>query len=238
MEGHIYSVLIDETVSEKQAFGYKLAFPTLALLISGGHTELVLVKSWREYELLGQTRDDAVGEAFDKTARVLGLPYPGGPQVSKLAKQARDNDLKLEASLPRPMINSNNLDFSFSGLKTAVLYYEKEHRPLDEDHKKMLAREIEDSICEVLVSKTRRALSETGVRTLIIGGGVIANEHLRKEFEDMISKESPSVTLMIPSKLLSTDNAVMIGIASYFRFLSGEVKERVVAQGNLKLGAL
>lgn len=236
MEGHIYSVLVDEVIFKEKTPINELSFPALALLISGGHTELVLVKDWGEYELLGQTRDDAVGEAFDKTARVLGLPYPGGPQISKLDRQARDEGLKLDTSMPRPMIHSGDLDFSFSGLKTAVLYYEKEHGPLSNDDKKKLAREVEEAISEVLTSKTRQALLQSKARTLIIGGGVINDRYLQSEFKKMIKEEFPHIKLLLPTAKLSTDNAIMIGMAGYFKILEkGLNSETLTAQGALRL---
>ncbi len=205
MEGHIVSVLTENN---------DVTFPAVALLVSGGHTELQLVRDWGSYELLGQTRDDAVGEAFDKVARLLNLPYPGGPEISRLAAEARASSLKAPFSLPRPMLHSDDYDFSYAGLKTAVLYKAKELGTLSETQKKEVAREFEDAAIEVLIEKTKKALSATDARTLIVGGGVIANAYLRNELTAMLS-EFPDVHLLLPTRELSTDNAVMIGIAGY-----------------------
>ena len=179
MEGHIASILIgnqDKRVVE---------FPALALLISGGHTEIVEIENWGKYFVIGETRDDAVGEAFDKVARMLELPYPGGPEISKIAEQARAENLPHTAKLPRPMIHSNDLSFSFSGLKTAVLYYIRDNfinnnKTLVTTDKADIAREFEDAVVDVLEIKTERALEKTGAKTLIIAGGVIANKKFRK----------------------------------------------------------
>ncbi len=239
MEGHICSVLTENKKAE---------FPILALLISGGHTELVLAEAWKKYTVLGQTRDDAVGEAFDKVARILGLPYPGGPEISKLAEQERKQALghsmsKLEMptlwKLPRPMLHSNNFDFSCAGLKTAVLYMVQKigQENLTEKIKAEIAREFEDAITEVLITKTKTALEKFLPQTLIIGGGVIANKHIRESFQKMIEQDFPETKLLIPEISLATDNAVMIGMAGYITFLadkkSAEVNQPIKAQGNL-----
>lgn len=226
MEGHIYSVLVD---TEEES---KLKFPALSLLISGGHTELVLVKDWRDFEILGRTRDDAVGEAFDKTARLMGLSYPGGPEVSKLAESARSRDGS-PVLFPRPMIDSGDLDFSFSGLKTAVRQYIENNSPLDENHKEEIALGIEKAIADVLVSKTKSALKEGGAQTLIVAGGVIANSFLRENFKDLAHELK--INIAIPTRSLSTDNAVMIAIASYFKYLDSGGDADIIAEGNLKL---
>lgn len=183
MEGHMLSVL----VQKNKTFSYKkdtLKFPMLSLLVSGGHTELVLVKEFGKYKVIGATRDDACGEAFDKVARMLGLPYPGGPEISKLAKTERKKNSGLmelsEVTLPRPMIHSKDFDFSFSGLKTAVLYYIRDYGPLTEKMKNEIAREFEDAVVDVLVSKTLKAVKTYKIKTLIVGGGVSANTYLQK----------------------------------------------------------
>lgn len=243
MEGHIASVLLktDAVESEKTKVNSQIQFPAVALLISGGHTELVEVSGWGKYKIVGQTKDDAVGEAFDKVARMLGLPYPGGPQISKLAEKARKENLPKTCVLPRPMINSKDLNFSFSGLKTAVLYYIRDHisGPLSEDQKMDLAREFEDSVIEVLISKTRRAIDNTGARTLIIGGGVIANARLRETFVGL-ETEYGSLEVKVPSKDMATDNAVMIACVAYINHLvDSDIKKdlsSISAKGNLRLG--
>jgi N6-L-threonylcarbamoyladenine synthase len=225
MEGHMFSPLSDPK--------NKVTFPSLALLISGGHTELVLMKDWFKYETLGETQDDAVGEAFDKVARMMGLPYPGGPEISKIAEEKRSGEFEKEFNLPKPMINSPNCHFSFSGLKTAVLYRLKD-LDLDEKTKAQMAREFEDTVVDILIHKTKKALGD--VKTLIIGGGVIANSEIRKAFKKLA--EEKNINLLIPEMSLTTDNAVMIGIAGYFRALEnpkGSGPERITANGNLRL---
>jgi N6-L-threonylcarbamoyladenine synthase len=242
MEGHIFVSLFD---------GKKLAaviFPALALLISGGHTELVLMERWNEYMLVGQTRDDAVGEAFDKVARMLGLPYPGGSQVSKLAEAARREGLKPSMTLPRPMLTADNYDFSFSGLKTAVLYFlkkyigenaqtENESQKIPLDIQKEVALEFENAVAEVLIAKTQRAIDEHSVQTLILGGGVSANTHIRRAFTTLFFTEYPERTLYLPDPKLTTDNAVMIALAAHARASFGEKVDAVdiIADGNLSL---
>lgn len=236
MEGHIAAAVFEEAEKNIRTLS-PLAFPALALLISGGHTELVLVSDWHSYKILGRTRDDAVGEAFDKVARILGLPYPGGPEISKLADKARARGGKLLATLPRPMIKSDDFDFSFSGLKTAVLYMAKEIKVLTDEMKENIAREFEDAAAEVLVSKTRRAAIKFGAKSLIVGGGVIANKHIRQELETL-PKEIEGLTLYKSSMDLSTDNALMIALAAYLRLLFKNDKafdKNFGARGNLSL---
>jgi N6-L-threonylcarbamoyladenine synthase len=236
MEGHIVSPLLKEATN--------IEFPALALLISGGHTELVLINNWHEYKVIGKTRDDAVGEAFDKVARLLHLPYPGGPQISLLAEQARKEKLPREFKLPRPMLRTKDYDFSFSGIKTAVLYTLKDiNQDMDDmpeslDRiRKDLAREFENAVTEVLVEKTRKALDEYNIKTLILGGGVIANTHIRAAFEILV-KDYSETKLLIPNIKDSTDNAVMIAAAGYLHILAGKKGvDMIKAEGNLAFGA-
>ncbi|MCF7865226.1 MAG: tRNA (adenosine(37)-N6)-threonylcarbamoyltransferase complex transferase subunit TsaD [Candidatus Pacebacteria bacterium] len=270
MEGHIVSVLTESTELDRNddihnsKTNRAVQFPALALLISGGHTELVLSKDWHQYEVIGQTVDDAVGEAFDKVARLMNLPYPGGPKISRLAAESRaenlrekyktDTTLSYDAglgeypwTLPRPMLKSSDFNFSFSGLKTAVLYAVKdklknrtdiadisanistkelhsEHiaskdtPQLSEIEIKTLAEEFENAVTDVLVHKTRKAIEETNAQTLIIGGGVIANTHIREAFKKVA--DQTGVQLFTPSVSLSTDNSVMIGVAGYLRWIA------------------
>jgi N6-L-threonylcarbamoyladenine synthase len=230
MEGHIFSALLRAEKHKTQNYKLsKLNFPSLALLISGGHTELDLIESYGKYKLIGETRDDAVGEAFDKVARLLGLPYPGGPEISRLAEQERKfNGHRVSIKnkkgvLPRPMLNSDDFDFSFSGIKTAVLYLVKKLTSAEKDTecsetlsvqtKAEITREFEDAVTEVLVVKTMRAVREYGAQTLIVAGGVIANTHIREEFEKLAQKEG--VKLLIPEIPHTTDNALMIAVAAY-----------------------
>ncbi|MDO8728293.1 MAG: tRNA (adenosine(37)-N6)-threonylcarbamoyltransferase complex transferase subunit TsaD [bacterium] len=237
MEGHIYSVLYDMLNTEC------LTLPALSLLVSGGHTELVHVKDFCNYEILGQTRDDAVGEAFDKVARMLGLPYPGGPEISRLAENSRKRVTEDEIKLPRPMIHSKDLDFSFSGLKTAVLYKLKLENRSDSEFKEDMARAFEDAAVEVLIHKTSRALRELGNRakTLIVAGGVSANHYLRQELNQLVNK-FPGITLRMPTGLLTTDNAIMIAIATFIKINKHpEILKKagpISASGNLSLISL
>lgn len=269
MEGHILSSLARR---EGNSFVLKdTALPILALLISGGHTELMLMKEWLTYELVGKTLDDAVGECFDKVARMLGLPYPGGPEISKLAEKHRKESFpakgprvssssatlsdaparpdhlseKLSFRLPRPMINSNTCDFSFSGLKTAALYSLRDRggiQTLTTEEIAAFAAELEDAIAEVLVAKTRKALWDTGAKTFVIGGGVAANRYLREAIQTLVLDEFPDVDLRLPELSITGDNAIMIAEAAIARALSGKddsAKEKgaeLRALGNLSLG--
>ncbi len=258
MEGHVLAALAredgDDLVIED------VAMPVLALLISGGHTELVLMKEWLEYELIGQTRDDAVGEAFDKVARMLNLPYPGGPEISRLAEALRSQATRKHSgrpeggvprtfsqepgderqfSLPRPMIHDDTCDFSFAGLKTAVLNLLKARDDLNDDEKMQLAHEFENAVGDVLWKKTARALEQSGAQTLVIGGGVSANTHIRRVFTQGVADETPHVSLRIPAARLTTDNAIMIGLAGYYRALREDIANpgTLTANGNRSLTA-
>ncbi|HEX5774497.1 MAG TPA: tRNA (adenosine(37)-N6)-threonylcarbamoyltransferase complex transferase subunit TsaD [Candidatus Paceibacterota bacterium] len=235
MEGHMLSALAapqEDTLAIED-----VTLPVAGLLISGGHTEIVSMREWLSYELEGSTRDDAVGEAFDKVARMLDLPYPGGPEISKLAEASRTLVRERLLELPRPMMNDATCDFSFSGLKTAVMYELKKMPALDIAQKEAIAEEFENAVADVLWTKTSRALARTGARALVIGGGVSGNIHIRRVFEERIALEHPEVTLRIPPHALTTDNAVMIGIAAYYRALRGEYAdiEALRANGNLSL---
>jgi len=213
----------------------KFEFPAVTLLISGGHTELILMKEWMQYEYLGRTRDDAVGEAFDKVARMIGLPYPGGPHISRLAEDARQNNFPRAITLPRPMLNEDTYDFSFSGLKTAVLRFTEKRYMLSEELKKQIAREFEDAVTEVLIAKMMRAVEEFGVNTVVVGGGVSANTHIRLRLTEALA-EAGAKLLLCPVEY-STDNAVMIALAGYFHALKKEFAEpdTLRASGNLLL---
>jgi len=235
MEGHILSALAKGENATLAIENVRL--PVLALLISGGHTELVLMKEWLRYELIGQTRDDAVGEAFDKVARMLALPYPGGPEISRLAESARNEHEKSQFTLPRPMFHDDTCDFSFAGLKTAVLYLLKNKTELNDAEKKHLAQEFEDAVADVLWKKTTRALEETGAQTLVLGGGVSANTNIRRIFTEKMHNEYPDTALRIPSAALTTDNAIMIALAGYFRALQKDFAspDAIRADGNARL---
>lgn len=229
MEGHLLSSL----VQDGNLRGVKL--PALALLISGGHTEFVLMKDWLSYEMLGSTLDDAAGEAFDKVARILGLPYPGGPQISRLAESAREKGVRPSLSLPRPMLHSKNLDFSFSGLKTAALYATQEKEFLAERDKEELALEFENAVADTLTAKAKKALAESGAQTFVLGGGVAANTHIRRQLKKMIETEFPDVSIRFPEPKDTGDNAVMIGIAAlcHIEKRGFGSYHRIAAEGNL-----
>ncbi len=212
MEGHILASLYDVVEDNKLA---AIEFPALALLISGGHTELVLMRNWTTYEKIGQTRDDAVGEAFDKVARMMGLPYPGGPEISRRASEARAASLPpYKSDLPRPMINSGDLDFSFSGLKTAVRYA-IEDKVLTDADKQALSRDFEDVVVDVLIKKTSLAVETHNIKTLIVGGGVSANQYLRSRLTEYFLHEYPDCEVYFPHRHLSTDNSIMIALAGH-----------------------
>lgn len=238
MEGHIFSIF-PNTSTTFEVENSKKMFPMLSLLVSGGHTELVLVKDWMKYKLIGQTRDDAAGEAFDKVARMLGLPYPGGPEISKLAKTERNkNNVSGSITLPRPMLHTKDYDFSFSGLKTAVLYTIRDAGSVTEKMKSEIAKEFEDAAIEVLVTKTIRAIKEYKIKTLIVGGGVSANTYLKETLEEKVKAITPDTIVHFPVKSLSTDNALMIAIAGYFQYKKKGVKKlppKLKANGNLQL---
>lgn len=234
MEGHIAAALVESEQSTK----YKIQdvqFPAVVLLVSGGHTELLLMKNWFEYELLGETRDDAAGEAFDKSARMMGLPYPGGPEISKLALYARAQGLSLDTRLPRPMMHTNDYDFSYAGLKTAVRIHVEKH-PLTNDAERMaLARDVEDAIVETLVHKTKKALLATGAKTLVVSGGVSANTQLRSALTELGNTEHTLVYLAHPT--LATDNGLMIALAGALRASQNEYTrpDTLRASGNMRL---
>ncbi len=242
MEGHLIAALAgrkhmppqtDRSVFEIS--GVKM--PVLALLISGGHTELVCMREWLTYELIGQTRDDAAGEAFDKVARMLELPYPGGPEISRLSEEARETQEKSPYTLPRPMLHDATCDFSFAGLKTSVLYLLRDNPSIREGDKKHIAREFEDAVADVLLGKTTRALDMTGAQTLVIGGGVSANTHIRRVFTKKIENEYPYVTLCISIGPLATDNAIMIALAGFYRALRDDFStpDSITVNGNRSL---
>ncbi len=251
MEGHLISSLARlENNNHQNSSGKELylisniAFPVLALLVSGGHSEFVRMDDWFKYKIIGETLDDAVGEAFDKVARMLGLPYPGGPEISRLASSARDAGIPASrAKLPRPMLQSGNCDVSFSGLKTAALYALRDMggaKKLTAEEKAAFAREFEDSVAETFAAKTRRALNETAARTFVLGGGVAANAHLRTTLVTMIRKEFPDVEIHLPDSSTTGDNAVMIAETALIHLLAGNWKleaphNDIRAVGNLRL---
>ncbi len=237
MEGHIYSSLIK--TKNKNTFQIeKLNFPALALLISGGHTELVLIKTKEKYKIIGSTLDDAVGEAYDKSARLLGIDYPGGPEISKLAESYEKKGAPPAAALPtlpRPMLNHPNFDFSFSGLKTAVLYLVKKQKKINKNFKEALAAEFENAVAEVIIKKSQKAIEKYNIKSFVVGGGVSANNRLRAEFKKM-AKNYPDLNLYLPDKKYTGDNALMIAVAGYYNLKNNTYPKNIKkVHGNLKL---
>ena len=207
MAGHIYAA----------RFVSEMTFPALALLVSGGHTELVLMKEHGDFEIIGETRDDACGEAYDKVGRVLGLSYPSGKEIDELAHLGEDT-----YKFPRAMMKEDNYDFSFSGLKSSFinLVHNAEQRN-EELIKENLAASFQASVIDVLVHKTIRAAKEFDVKQVILAGGVAANKGLRTTLEEELSKELPTVDFIIPPFKLCGDNAAMIGAAAFIEAEKG-----------------
>src|SRR3989344_2512620 len=240
IEGHLVISLLASNLAKPSLIKLGLAkFPAVALIVSGGHTQLILVKGIGKYKILGETRDDAAGECFDKTARILGLSYPGGPAIAKLAVLKKSplglrpkGDLGIK--LPRPMMHTKDYDFSFSGLKTAVLYDYQSRSPKvrkSKEYIRAMAKEIQQAIIDVLVFKTTRAAEEHNAKSIILGGGVAANRELRKQF-----KHKARYPVFVAKKELCTDNGLMIALAGYFNRQNKTKKyERIVSQPNLTL---
>lgn len=205
IEGHIYSVELQEKKSPIQ-------FPALCLIVSGGHTELILMKEHGKYKLLGATKDDAAGECFDKAAKLLGLPYPGGPQISKLAETGNAAAIKF----PRPMMTDENYLFSFAGLKTSALYWLRDNKL---ENINDFCASFEQAIVDVLVSKTIKAATEYKPKTIILAGGVSANKKLRQTLGEAVADKFPQADFMIPQIKYSMDNAAMIAMAGYYHAL-------------------
>lgn len=232
--GHIYANFISDDSSivslrsracrgksnlKIQKINDKIVFPTIVLIVSGGHTDLLLMKNNERLKWLGGTRDDAAGEAFDKIARLLNLPYPGGPAISAEAEKFKVQSSKLKITLPRPMINSHDFDFSFSGLKTAVLREVNELKAKKQFNNltiQQLAYEVQKAVVDILVTKTLKAAQQYKVKSILLSGGVAANEPLRKTFE--VESYKLGFNFFAPSKSLCTDNAVMIATAAYFNY--------------------
>lgn len=207
MEGHIIGGISErlENIVEIP----KINYPAICLLISGGHTELVLSSESGKYEKIGETMDDAVGEAYDKVARLIGLPYPGGPEIGRLAKIGRSDNVE-KLNFPRPMQHTKDLNFSFSGLKTHILYYIQNILVLDEKVKIQIATEFEEAVKDVLIYKTKKALEEAAANSLVVGGGVASNHYLKENFEKLTN--DLGIDLYYSAKDLATDNALMIAL--------------------------
>jgi N6-L-threonylcarbamoyladenine synthase len=243
LDGHLYSFLLSQkTVSQK-------LFPAIALIVSGGHTILVLLKNLKEYRKLGETLDDAVGESFDKVARLLNLPYPGGPALEKLAKKGNS----LAIPFPSPMLDRKNYDFSYSGLKTAVLYYLKnlgsaaknfslsvgEREALKKIEKQAnvgadIAASFQYAAFNSLAKKSARAAKEFRAKSILIGGGVAANKTLPKMIKKDLAKSGLKINVIVPPLKYCMDNAVMIGLAAYISKLKNK-SYKLKADGNINL---
>ena len=212
MEGHLLAPMLS---------GDRPELPFVALLVSGGHSMLVDVRSLGDYRILGESLDDAVGEAFDKTAKLLGLPYPGGPELAALA----DSVSRSRFEFPRPMTNRPGLEFSFSGLKTAALNIVRKQQPLDDGIRAEIAHAFQSAVVDTLCIKCKRALQETGYQQLVVAGGVGANRSLRAALQQQVGEMSGQV--FFPALEYCTDNGAMIAYAGALRLLQGQVDENV-----------
>jgi N6-L-threonylcarbamoyladenine synthase len=214
LEGHLLAPLLEDRPPP---------FPHLALLVSGGHTMLIVVGALGDYELLGETRDDAAGEAFDKSAKLLGLPYPGGPELARLAELGRSGVFEF----PRPMRDREGFEFSFSGLKTAVMLAVREQVP-DAERRADIARGVQDAIVDTLVTKTARALEQTGLAALVVAGGVSANRALRDALTHAANRRGAEI--YFPRLEFCTDNAAMIAVAGMARLKQGGAATNLAIQ--------
>lgn len=215
VEGHIYANLLNNK---------DIKFPLVALVVSGGHTSLIYMPSHLKYEVIGQTIDDAAGEAYDKVSSMLKLQYPGGPLIDKLANnylnKSAENKENLKKLFPRPLLKEKNYNFSFSGLKTAVLYYLK-NQNINQKTQEEVSFAFQEAVTDTLVKKTLKACKDYNAKTLLISGGVAANQTLRDKFTK--STNDSTIKLFLPEKYLCTDNALMIAIAASQKLLENQV---------------
>ena len=235
IESHILVNFLS-SLREGQQSDVAIQFPAIALIVSGGHTQIILVEKIGKYKILGETRDDAAGECFDKAARILGLAYPGGPIISKLAEKSLQRPTS--QFLPRPMINTKDYDFSFSGLKTAILYHHQKQKKSTQKNKQYIAdmcAEIQQAIVDVLIKKTIKAAKDFNAKTIILGGGVSANHELKTQFLIKIKQEMPSVEFLFPEINHSTDNGLMTAITGYFHKKNTVDWKSIQANGNLRI---
>ncbi len=242
IEAHAVAGLLLQASSNFQfsIFNFQKSLPAICLVVSGGHTQLILVEKIGKYKIIGETRDDAAGECFDKTARILGLTYPGGPAIAQQAGQWKFQipNSKLKITLPRPMIHSKDYDFSFSGLKTAVLYeYRKQPDKVrkSKEYIRAMAKEIQRAIIDVLIAKTIKVVNKYNVKSIMLGGGVAANEELRKQFNYKLLTTNYKLNFLAPPKNLCTDNAAMIGATAYFHLKDKIHWKQVKTNSNLRV---
>ena len=218
IEGHIYANFIESCANntENTTRDKNFEFPAIILTVSGGHTMLILMDDYGKFKIIGETRDDAAGEAFDKAAKMMEIGYPGGPVISTEAEKYKN---KSEIHLPRPMINSDNFDFSFSGLKTAIRYALEDDKNWKEKTPEYCA-EFQQAIIDVLIKKTISASNKFNVKTIMLTGGVSANKELRKQLKEQVLENNFKFSM--PNLKYTTDNAAMIATAGYFKFLRDE----------------
>jgi len=212
------------------------SFPAVSLIVSGGHTELGLIKKMGRYKKIGQTRDDAAGECFDKIAKLLNLGYPGGPTIAEKSQQWKSqiSNHKLQIRLPRPMINSDNFDFSFSGLKTAVLYLVKKNKDKIKNRIfiQNVCAETQQAIIDVLIFKTIKAVKKYRAKTVFLSGGVAANQELRNQFDLNLKSKFSNLNFLTPPKNLCTDNAAMIAAAGILKYNYLTSKQKIKLKNN------
>jgi len=247
IEAHILANFIGEEIKNEK-LKIKNLFPTICLVVSGGHTQLILMKDIGKYKLIGETRDDAAGECFDKVARILGLGYPGGPVIAQQAAQFKQPKKRMKINkytpdelliqLPRPMMYTKDYDFSFSGLKTAVLY---DFRKRSEKIRKsrtyihQMCKEVQQAVIDVLIYKTIKAAKNFRAKSIILGGGVAANKELRKQFALNVKCQRLNVKFLVPAGIFCTDNAAMVAATAFFH--KGEKLDlpQIKADANLKI---
>jgi len=223
IEAHIVANLINNKLTA-------IRFPAVCLVVSGGHTQLFLMRKIGKYKLIGETRDDAAGECLDKVARILGLGYPGGPVIAEYAAKDKGS---ICLKLPRPMIGQKNYDFSFSGLKTAVLYKVRKEKTKNKKYIQAMCAEVQQAVVDVLIHKTIRAAKAFGARSIILGGGVAANNELRRQFTSNIKRSVPAVKFLVPAKIFCTDNGSMIALTAFYH--RGKIFKKIKANGLLSI---
>lgn len=212
IEAHFLANFLNKKIKKKRL---KSFFPAISLIVSGATSQLILIKKIGDYKILGQTRDDAAGECLDKTARILGFSYPGGPIIEKLARDFSKKN-KFSLKLPRPMINSKDYDFSFSGLKTAVLYKVKKRFLKNKLYLQAFAFEIQNAVFDVLIKKTIKAIKDYKVKSLFLGGGVSRNKEFKKRFQKAFLKSRLDVNFFVPNSEFCSDNGAMVAISGFF----------------------